>query len=200
MKKSACLAASLLAIASVSAQQKFTAADYARAEKFMGYNTTPLVLHSGVRPNWLPDERFWYRVTTAEGAEFILVDPMKGTRAPAFDHAKLAAALSTATGRAYSAGNLPFQEIEFSADGQSVTVQAGGRWKCDVKGASAPRTKRAGSRGRRAADGAGVEAAAAGPLPRFSRPTRSARLSSAISICGCAMWRPARRRSSPPTA
>ena len=36
----------------------FTAADYARAEKFMGYNTTPLVFHSGVRPTWLPDERF----------------------------------------------------------------------------------------------------------------------------------------------
>ena len=26
----------------------------------MGYNTTPLVVRSGVRPNWLPDERFWY--------------------------------------------------------------------------------------------------------------------------------------------
>ena len=62
-----CLAATLLAIASASAQQKFTAADYARAEQLMGYNTTPLVLRSGVRPNWLPDERFWYRVTTAEG-------------------------------------------------------------------------------------------------------------------------------------
>ena len=93
------------------------------------------MLRSGVRPNWLPDERFWYRVTTAEGAEFVLVDPVKGTRAPAFDHAKLAAALSAATGRTYGAGNLPFQEIEFSADGQSISVQAGGRWKCDVKGA-----------------------------------------------------------------
>ena len=31
-----------------------TNADYQRAEKFMGYNTNPLVLHSGgARPNWL---------------------------------------------------------------------------------------------------------------------------------------------------
>ena len=51
----------------VSAQQSsyappaLTAADYARAEKFMGYNTTPLVLHGGVRPTWLGagDDRFW---------------------------------------------------------------------------------------------------------------------------------------------
>ena len=56
-----CLAATLLALASALAQQKYTAADYQRAERFMGYNTTPLVLRSGVRPNWLPDERFWYR-------------------------------------------------------------------------------------------------------------------------------------------
>src|SRR5258708_31577827 len=40
--------------------------DYARAEKFMGYNITPLVYRSGVRPTWLlgSDERFWYRITT----------------------------------------------------------------------------------------------------------------------------------------
>src|SRR5262249_21396995 len=73
------------------AQPQFTAADYQRAEKAMTYNTAPLVYRSGVRPNWLPDERFWYRVTTPEGAEFVLVDPAKGTRAPAFDHVKLAA-------------------------------------------------------------------------------------------------------------
>ena len=161
MKQSACLAASLLAIVSVSAQQKFTAADYARAEKLMGYNTTPLVLHSGVRPNWLPDERFWYRVTTAEGSEFILVDPAKGTRAPAFDHAKLAVALSMATGRTYSAGNLPFQEIEFSADGQSVMVQAGGRWKCDVRGAKCSAEEGAGSAGGRGGRGGRGAAAVA---------------------------------------
>ena len=65
MKNSvSCLAAIFLVVASAPAQQRFTAADYARAEKLMGYNTTPLVAHSGVRPNWLPDERFWYRVAT----------------------------------------------------------------------------------------------------------------------------------------
>src|ERR1039458_2478734 len=95
MKPSVCrLAAILLALTAAFAQQKFTVDDYARAEKLMGYNTT------------------------AEGAEFVLVDPAKGTRVPAFDHVKLAAALSAATGRTYAAGNLPFQEIEFSADGQ----------------------------------------------------------------------------------
>ncbi len=129
-----CLAVSLLVFSAAFAQTKFTAAEYTRAEKFMGYNTTPLVTHSGVRPTWLADERFWYRVTTAAGSEFILVDPAKGTRAPAFPHAKIAAALSTASGKQYTADQLPFQEIEFAADGQSFSFQASGKWQCDVQG------------------------------------------------------------------
>src|ERR1700679_2021004 len=75
-----------------------TAADYARAEKFMGYNTNPLVYGMAGRPAWLPDGRLWYRVTRENGTEFVLVDPKSGARGPAFDHAKLAAALSTASG------------------------------------------------------------------------------------------------------
>src|SRR5205085_1355239 len=76
------------------APRPLTASDYARAEKWMPYNTNPIVFRAGVRPTWIADERFWYRITTAEGSEFLLVDTAKGTRAPAFDHAKLAAAIS----------------------------------------------------------------------------------------------------------
>ena len=114
-----------------------TAADYARAEKFMAYNTTPLVYRATVRPNWLADDRFWYRVTTPAGSEFVLVDPAKGTRAPAFDHAKLAIALTAAANSKYEAGSLPFTEIDLTADGQYVSFNAAGkRWKCDTKGAA----------------------------------------------------------------
>jgi dipeptidyl-peptidase-4 len=63
------------------APRALTAADYARAERFMTYNTTPLVLRSGVRATWLPDDRFWYRVTTERGSEAVLVDPAAATKA-----------------------------------------------------------------------------------------------------------------------
>ncbi len=111
----------------------FTSDDYSHAEKFMGYNTTSLVYHSGVRPTWLADERFYYRNTTAEGGEFILVDPAKGTRALAFDHVKLAAALSSASGAKYEAYKLPFNDFELVGD--SITFTANGqKWTCDVAG------------------------------------------------------------------
>ena len=110
-----------------------TAADYARAEKWMGYNTNPLVFRAGVRPSWQGDERFWYRLTTAEGTEFVMVNSASGTKSPAFDHARLAAALSAVAGTAYNAHHLPFTDFEMSADGQTIsfTVQRR-RWKCDL--------------------------------------------------------------------
>src|SRR6202522_4617691 len=108
-----------------------TASDYARAEKFMGYNVTPLVDHGSVRPNWLPDNRFWYRDTTAQGTQVMVVDAASGARTPAFDHSALAAALSSAAGTALVSHGLPFTEIEFSDDRQSVSFNvAGKRWKC----------------------------------------------------------------------
>ena len=80
------LALALAISATVVGQQRpdapraLTAADYARAERFLTYNTTPLVLHSGVRPTWLPDDRFWYRVTTERGSEAVLIAAAKKTR------------------------------------------------------------------------------------------------------------------------
>lgn len=120
--------------ATLAAQPRsvMTTADYDRAARFMGFNTTPLVHRAGVRANWLPDDRFWYRVTTAAGSEFVLVDPAKKTKAPAFDHAKLASLLSTAANTRYDANRLPFTQIDLSADGRTVSFDIGRRrWSCD---------------------------------------------------------------------
>ncbi len=157
------IASAILSLSVFAQQRAFTAADYQRAEKFMGYNTNALVLRSGVRPSWLPDERFWYRVTTGDGAEFTLVDPAKGTKTPAFEHAKVAAALSKAAGGNYTANNLPFQSIELSADAKSITVNVTNRrFACDTAGnacmavnTTAPAgTRGGGQRGQRGGGGA----------------------------------------------
>jgi dipeptidyl aminopeptidase/acylaminoacyl peptidase len=125
----------LMLTLAVNAQQgsNLTAQDYEHAESFLSYNTDPLIDHANVRPNWLPGDSFWYRTLTAQGSEFILVDPAKKTRAAAFDQQKLAAALSTATGNKYEADKLPFETFSFSADGKSITFHAADKhWKCDL--------------------------------------------------------------------
>ena len=115
-----------------------TAADYARAEKFLAASTNPLIVGGTVNATWLPDDRFTYRSNKGDGqSEFLLVDPVAKTRVPAFDHARLAAALATASGTKVDPAKLPFQTIELSADAQSVSFDMGAkRYTCDVKGAA----------------------------------------------------------------
>ena len=68
------------ALPSIAQQRAVTAADYARAERFMSYETTRLVSGTAIRPTWLPDDRFWFRDSTPTGTEIILLDAAKGTR------------------------------------------------------------------------------------------------------------------------
>lgn len=74
------IASIIFALFSLGLAQQLTAADYARAEKMLAYNTAPLVDRASVRPIFLPDGRFWYQVLTATGREFVLVDPSSGNK------------------------------------------------------------------------------------------------------------------------
>jgi Tol biopolymer transport system component len=133
IKRVLCLLILIMSCCCGFAQQTLTAADYARAEKAMSYNTAPLVDRGSVRPNWLSGDRFWYRVLTAQGSEFIVVDPAKGTRTAAFDHQKLAAALSTASGNTYTSNQLPFLNFTYSEDGKSIRFSAAKKnWVYDL--------------------------------------------------------------------
>jgi hypothetical protein len=126
--------------ASLHAQQPVTADDYAHAAKFLSGNANRLV--SGmVRPAWIGDtNQFWYLKTQPSEAgsdrtQFVLVDAATGAEQPAFDHAKLAAALSTLTGRPLDANALPFPAIEFTPGLHSIIVGVGGkRYVCDRAG------------------------------------------------------------------
>ncbi len=133
---------------------RLTPADYERAEAFLGYNANPLVLRAGVQPTWIEDDRFWYRVDTERGSEFILVDPASGRREPAFDHARLAAGLSTAAAESYEAYELPFSALELTSDGGAVRFRASGRaWTCeldDYRCSEEPDMGRSGAGGRTA--------------------------------------------------
>ncbi len=124
-----------LAIPCTAQTVALTANDYKRAENLLGYNVNPLVLHSPARPVWLPDDRFWYRVTTERGTEFMLVDPARKTRMPAFDQPKLAAALSSASGTNYEPFALPFAQFTFEDGDRAISFDIGNRrWKCDTPG------------------------------------------------------------------
>ncbi|MDQ2746071.1 MAG: DPP IV N-terminal domain-containing protein, partial [Acidobacteriota bacterium] len=69
----------------MTAPRVVSAADYARAEKMLGFNTGQLVDRSGLRPTFMPDGKFYYRVLTATGSEYVLINPADGSRKTAAD-------------------------------------------------------------------------------------------------------------------
>ena len=114
--------------------RQLTAEDYARAEKFLGTNTLPLVTGFGVRPTWLEDGRFWYRTTVSNGTGFFVVDPARRTREALFDQTRLAAALAAASGGRVDGARLPFQSFDLGKDNRSITVNLQNRrWTCDLQ-------------------------------------------------------------------
>ena len=145
MKSALKIVAPFLLVAAASAQQPrvYTDQDYARAEKFMPYNVNPLVLHSVDNPNWTPDGRVWYRDAGATATTFVLIDPVKKSKGPAFDHAKLAKALQPfarpgangAPAAAIDPNHLPIQTFTLFDTDKTVTVLAfGRRLACNLSG------------------------------------------------------------------
>jgi dipeptidyl aminopeptidase/acylaminoacyl peptidase len=131
----AAVAASCFTVGAAAQGRQLTTADYAQAEKFMGYNVNPLVYHTVEHAKFMADGRFWFRDRGADGVTFTLVDPAKGTKAPAFDQEKLAAALSAATENrtAFDARHLPITDFVFE-DGDRVAVinVTGETMRCDL--------------------------------------------------------------------
>jgi dipeptidyl aminopeptidase/acylaminoacyl peptidase len=117
-----------------------TPADYERAQglrkQFEG-----LAVNLPGRVNWIEKtNRFWYRKSVKGGSEFVLVDAETLAKKPAFDHQKLAASLSTASGEKYKALELPFTSttpalttLTFVDNARAIEfVLAENRWKCDL--------------------------------------------------------------------
>ena len=110
----------LLFLGVIYSQESVTLADYQRAENFLSANTRSLVYRASVNPNWLNNGRLWYRNIIDGGTEFILVNPAKKIRKRAFDHRRLAKALSNKD-TTYDALSLPFKTFEYINKNRSIS-------------------------------------------------------------------------------
>src|SRR4051794_36824798 len=100
----------LLMLGAALAHAQGTAADYARSRALRD-KLQNLTANVPGPATWIGDShRFWYRRTVKGGAEFVVYDADTQQKRPAFDHAKVAAALG---GKA-TALTLPFQEFSFA--------------------------------------------------------------------------------------
>src|SRR2546421_9253087 len=93
------IAVCLLAGLTRAAGAQGTLQDYQRSDRLQSL-TSGKVFKARVLPHWFRNNnRFWYRNDLLNATkEFILADAERGTRDQAFDHKRLAAGLSKATG------------------------------------------------------------------------------------------------------
>ncbi|MFW6084823.1 MAG: DPP IV N-terminal domain-containing protein, partial [Gemmatimonadota bacterium] len=99
-----------------------TADDYRAAEQFLARNSHPLVSGTVSGVTWMDDGRAWYRMSTGEGIEYVVADSDDGSRAPAFDHERLAVALAEATGREIDATRIPLRALELTDGTVTITL------------------------------------------------------------------------------
>jgi dipeptidyl aminopeptidase/acylaminoacyl peptidase len=112
-----------------------TSDDYRRAESFLAGNLRHRLYVADFEPHWIgKSNRFWYRKSSPSGSEFILVDPGQPASKPAFDHVRLAAALSKELQHEYKATELPFDVFEYSDDGKAIQSRIEGvLWDCNLE-------------------------------------------------------------------
>src|SRR5467141_599076 len=87
--------------------------NYALEERFLPDQVSKLVFDLAVTPHWFSEsDRFWYSYQTTEGTRYYMVDPVKKSKTPLWDNAKVAAALSTLTNFPYDAQHLPIKRLK----------------------------------------------------------------------------------------
>ncbi len=144
-----------------------TVADYQRANGLRAkYEALPVNVAGPV--TWIENSnRFWYRKSVAGGNEFVLVDAASRQKQPAFDHEKLAAALSAQTRNRYTALTLPFTTFSFADNQQAIQVAIDNSpWRCTLTDYSCERVEGTPAGGGRGGRGGG---APGGALPQQVR-------------------------------
>lgn len=89
---------------------------YQRAEQLLPWNLVPRLTNLSVEPYWLDEYRFWFKrdlCDQKQGYEFILVDTDSVTETLAFDHQRVANALSELLGTTVKPDQLPLDTLLF---------------------------------------------------------------------------------------
>ena len=97
-------------VTAVAQDRPLPVPNYDLAARWMAGKVGKLVFDTTVTPHWAEgSERFWYAFETAQGRRYMLVDPVKRSRAPLWDNARMAALLTGITRIPYDAQHLPIQ-------------------------------------------------------------------------------------------
>ncbi|MBD3615603.1 MAG: DPP IV N-terminal domain-containing protein [Gracilimonas sp.] len=113
--------------------EQVTEEDYKRAESFLSSNTNDLVHGTISGVNWLDDGNLIYRHSLSNGTEFMIADPEAGMKERAFDHEKIAEALSKLTDEDISPLSLPFNSFSYEDEKSAIRFNVRGTdYRCTL--------------------------------------------------------------------
>jgi dipeptidyl aminopeptidase/acylaminoacyl peptidase len=98
----------------VAAGRQLPKPNYDLASRWTSAKVGKYVFSTAVTPHWLEfSERFWYEYETPDGKNWWMVDPVKKTKTPLWDNAKMASQLTRILRTPYDAQHLPIGTIRF---------------------------------------------------------------------------------------
>ena len=119
-----------------------TAADYERAQNLRKTFEGGVTNLAG-RATWIAGaNRFWYRRSNRGENEFMQFDAETMAKTRLFDHERLAASLSAASGESYKPLDLPFSTFTFVTAGSIQFNIADVQWRCDLNSYACARVER----------------------------------------------------------
>ncbi len=122
---------SLIFVLAVESAAQGTLADYQRSVELTG-KWRPYTAGAAGPVRWIGDSHFWYQRSTATGHEFVLGDT-SGTTRLAFDHERLAKAVSAETGDDLKPSRLALLDLQFSEKENTIEFfLSGDRWRIDL--------------------------------------------------------------------
>ncbi|RZL61891.1 MAG: hypothetical protein EOO93_11530, partial [Pedobacter sp.] len=86
--------------------------------------------NNSINAIWQADQTSFYFRKNLEGRnwEYVYVNPLAGVKKTAFDHARLAQTLTTATGKKQEAARLRLNEMFFNKNATVLTLKSEGKW------------------------------------------------------------------------
>jgi len=114
----------ILSCSNSEEQKQFTVAEYEDAAKQMDRNLYRLVYNQVSGSSFGSDNKLLYATTAKNGTTFILATADSKTKEPAFNHKKLAEALSKESGTEIAATALPISAVSFSNNTNTVHFTA----------------------------------------------------------------------------
>ena len=109
--------------------------NYKLASQWTTSKINKAVFDTSVTPHWLETgDRFWYSYDTRDGKRYFLVDPMKKSKAPLFDNAKLAAMLTAATLVPMDAQHLPLKTVKAIKNDTALQLEVEVPKNADIPG------------------------------------------------------------------